>query len=195
MAHDIAGIILAAGRSTRMGRPKLALPIGAESFLDHAARALAAARCVPVIAVVNEEAAATTTVAPDVQIVVNREPRSEQIDSLRLALERLDGRVAAVLVLPVDLPLLAPESATAVADSFRERPAPIIAPFYGGVAGHPVLLARELFDELLLEHWAEGVRSVIMKHAAAVREVAVSDPGILIDIDTPVEYQYHVGGR
>jgi molybdenum cofactor cytidylyltransferase len=195
MADRIAGIVLAAGRSTRMGRPKHALDVRGESFLEHALRTLAAADCDPLIAVVNRDARVVLPADLAAELIVNADAESEQIDSLRCALAHLSYDVAAVLVLPVDLPLVHVETARAVVDSFRAEHALIVAPVHGGLAGHPLLLARELFDELMHEPWEQGVRTVLVKHAAAVREVPVDDAGVLIDIDTPDDYSVHVEGR
>jgi CTP:molybdopterin cytidylyltransferase MocA len=93
-----------------------------------------------------------------------------------------------VLVLPVDLPLIAEETAAAIVRSFRENPGPLILPFHNGVAGHPILIGRELFSEILTRPFDEGLRSLIMESAHTLREVKVVDPGILIDIDTPDDY-------
>ncbi|MGH7464265.1 MAG: nucleotidyltransferase family protein, partial [Longimicrobiales bacterium] len=71
---------------------------------------------------------------------------------------------------------------------FRESPGPLILPFHNGVAGHPVLIGRELFGEILTRTFEEGLRSLIMESARTLREVRVVDPGILIDIDTPDDY-------
>jgi molybdenum cofactor cytidylyltransferase len=187
----IDGIILAAGQSRRMGQPKAALtvPDGA-SFLDRAVRTLRAAGCRRVLVVVN--AAAEPARGGELEVVVNAFPESEQIDSLRLALERLDDSTAAVMVLPVDLPLISPDTAAAVAASFRERAAAVVVPCHEGVAGHPILLARAVFAEILQRDWDEGMRSLLLVHEHETRTVAVTDPGILIDIDTPDDYVRHV---
>jgi CTP:molybdopterin cytidylyltransferase MocA len=196
----IDGIILAAGQSRRMGRPKPALTTSAgESFLERAARTLRGAECRRVLVVVAASAEAGSTAAeaatatPELEIVVNPDAASEQIDSLRLALQHLDESTDAVLVLPVDLPLLSRESAAAVVASFRARAAPVVVPAHGGMTGHPILLARTLFDEIVHGTWQAGVRSILLAHEHDVRTVNVDDPGILIDIDTPADYARHVG--
>ena len=194
MAHDVDGIILAAGQSSRMGRPKPALTVGGESFLARAARALHAAGCRRVLAVVGGDGAQLAD-GLDVEIVVNPVADSEQIDSLRCALHELDGKTGGVLVLPVDVPLVAMTTCAAVVAAFRERPAPIVVPFYRGVAGHPILIGHDLFGDVQHGDWPEGVRTIILAHAHDMLEVDVSDPGILIDIDTPADYLLHVDQR
>src|SRR5688572_26695396 len=168
----VDGVILAAGQSRRMGAPKAALPTAAgESFLERAAQTLSRAGCRRVLVVVN--AAHVSTSAPTergtelraVDFVVNDDDASEQIDSLRLALQQLDESTDAVLVLPVDLPLIAEQTAAAVVSAFREHGGPIVVPAYDGVAGHPLLLGRELFAEIVHGEWEEGMRSFLLTHA------------------------------
>jgi molybdenum cofactor cytidylyltransferase len=198
-AVTIDGIILAAGQSRRMGQPKAELETtDGESFLERAARTLRTAGCRRVIALVNAafeaSGAAAHRVARELQLemVVNADPGSEQIDSLRLGLQRLDDTTDAVLVLPVDVPLLAHETAAAVVASFRECAAAVVVPACGGAPGHPILLARTLFDEIVRGTWQDGVRSLLLAHEHDVRMIDVDDPGILIDIDTPADYARHV---
>lgn len=186
----VDGVILAAGLSSRMERPKPLLAVGAMTFLERAAVTLRAAGCRRTYAVVNENADGTGDAARDLglDVVTNENPESEPIDSLRLVLELLPADTAAVLVLPVDLPLIAESTAAAMVRSFRENPGPLILPFHNGVAGHPVLVGRELFSDILTRPLEEGLRSLIMESARTLREVRVVDPGILIDIDTPDDY-------
>ena len=187
----IDGVILAAGLSSRMSRPKALLEVGTLSFLERASKTLRHAGCHRIVVVVNQAAdwAAAHADRLGLEVVVNAQAESEQVDSLRLALERMSGDTAAVLVMPVDLPLILPDTALAVADAFRETGGLLIVPFHNSVAGHPVLLGRPLFSEILTTPLEEGLRSLIMLHARDLREVKVADPGILLDIDTPDDYR------
>lgn len=189
----IDGVILAAGLSRRMARPKPLLEVGGMTFLERAARLLHAAGCRHRYVVANADADWVNHAAGlGLQMIINPHPESEQVDSLRLLLERLPSDTGAVLVLPVDVPLIMEETAAAVAASYRREPAPLIVPFHNTVAGHPILLGRELFQEILTRPLEEGVRSLIMSHARELREVKVTDPGILIDIDTPDDYWRYI---
>jgi molybdenum cofactor cytidylyltransferase len=194
MSVIVDGVVLAAGRSSRMEQPKPLLEVGSDTFLQRAVQTLRAANCRRIYVVVNAGADWSSGLAPesDVEVVINHHPDSEQVDSLRLALGRLPDSTRGILILPVDLPLVSPESARAVADAFVQDPGPLFLPFHNTVAGHPVLLGRELFDEVLNSTLKEGVRSLIMKHSRDLREVSVVDPGILIDIDTPDDYWRYI---
>jgi CTP:molybdopterin cytidylyltransferase MocA len=186
----VDGVILAAGLSSRMERPKPQLKVGSMSFLERAATTLRTAGCRSTYVVTNAIDEGTTDAARalDLEVVINEYPESEPIDSLRLVLERLPADTDAVVVLPVDLPLVAEETVRAVVRSFRENPGRLILPFHNGVAGHPVLIGREVFQEVLTRPLEEGLRTLIMESARTLREVKVVDPGILIDIDTPDDY-------
>jgi molybdenum cofactor cytidylyltransferase len=194
MQPTIIGIILAAGASDRMGRPKALLEVGGETFMQRIAGMLHAAGCHRVLVVVNADAdwASQAAASLDVEVVANPVAQSEQVDSLRLALLRAGDDVAAALVLPVDLPLMSPDTVRAVVDAYRARPAPLVLPFHNGVAGHPVLLDRALFAEILDGRLEEGIRSLIMDRAKDILEVKVYDPGILVDIDTPDDYWRYI---
>jgi molybdenum cofactor cytidylyltransferase len=194
MHAPVDGIVLAGGRSTRMARPKPLLEVGSSTFLQRTMQVLREGGCRDVVVVVPAGAEWVGTL-PDARVVANPQPDSEQIDSLRIGLQALPADSAAVLVLPVDLPLVSPNTAAALIADFRAQPAPLLLPFHGGTAGHPVLLARALYDEVLEREWEEGVRSLIMAHTSRLREVRVIDPGVLIDIDTPDDYWHYIERR
>jgi molybdenum cofactor cytidylyltransferase len=192
-AIPVDGIILAAGLSSRMARPKPLLEVGTVTFLERAADILRSGGCRNIIVVANSAATwLERAQALDLDVVINEDPDSEQVDSLRLALRAVPADTAAVLVLPVDLPLVTALRGGAVVDSFRSDPTALIVPFHNTVAGHPILIGRALFDELLTTQLEEGVRTLIMAHARDMREVRVIDPGVLIDIDTPDDYWRYI---
>ena len=189
-APAVDGVILAAGFSSRMERPKPLLNVGGVTFLERAVMTLRRAGCRATHVVVNAREDGTGELARRLgaDVIVNDQPESEPIDSLRLVIEQLADDTEAVVVLPVDLPLIAEDTVTAIVRSFRENPGPLILPFHNGVAGHPVLIGRDLFGDIMTRPFDEGLRSLIMESARTLREVKVVDPGILIDIDTPDDY-------
>jgi molybdenum cofactor cytidylyltransferase len=197
MEKAVDGVILAAGLSSRMRQPKPLLQVGTDTFASRAVDTLRAAGCRRILLVTNADAdwADALARADDVQRVTNEQPESEQIDSLRLAVRALPDDSAAILVLPVDLPLVTAETARTVVQAWRREPALLYLPFHNTVAGHPVLVARGLYPELLTAVLEEGLRSFIMDHARDLREVRVPDAGILIDIDTPDDYWRYIEAK
>ena len=116
--------------------------------------------------------------------VTNPNPRGEQIASLRLGLARLTSvPVGGVLVWPVDHPYVEAASVRAILEAARTTGAPIVLPVVGGKRGHPVYFSRDTWRELVTVKDG-GARSVVHAYAAAVREVPVTDAGVLRDIDT-----------
>jgi molybdenum cofactor cytidylyltransferase len=197
MEKAVDGVILAAGLSSRMRQPKPLLQVGSGTFASRAVDTLRSAGCRSILLVTNADAewADALARADGVQRIVNGQPESEQIESLRLAVRALPADSAALLVLPVDVPLVTPETVRAVVDAWRSEPALLYLPFHNTVAGHPVLIDRHLYPELLTAELDEGLRSFIMDNARHLREVRVPDAGILIDIDTPDDYWRYVEAK
>jgi CTP:molybdopterin cytidylyltransferase MocA len=188
---SIAGIVLAAGRSARMGAPKPLLDLEGETFLSRGVRVLREGGCDPVLVVVppGEAMGPMGAIArtSGAQVIENPDPAAEQIDSLRLGLEAV-GDAEAAVVLPVDVLLKDPEVVRALCAAWREQRAPVARPVHGGRPGHPVLFARETWDELMAPDLEDGARDVVHRHLSEILEVEVGDPGVLVDIDTPEEY-------
>lgn len=191
----IAGIVLAAGQSRRMGRPKALLPLHGTTLLERAVRALAGGGCAPTIVVTGP---ATNPVAGRIaaaaralgaRVAENPVAESEQVDSLRVGLAALPAEVTAVVVLPVDVPGVDAAAVHAVVGAFLRRGAPVVRAVHTGRHGHPVLFARPLFAELMTGSLPEGARSVIHAHAADVEEVETGHAGVLLDVDTPEQFR------
>lgn len=190
----VDGIVLAAGASSRMGSPKPLLQVEGTTFLERAVLLLREAGCRYVVAVVNAAEGAPARLA-DVSgaiVVVNETAGSEQIDSLRLALVNLADDCDGAIILPVDFPRIIPDTVRQLIAAFQEGDAPIINPSYNGVVGHPMLIARALFPELLHPDLPEGARSVWESHSFEARVIEVKDPGVTIDIDTRADYDQHM---
>lgn len=195
----VAGVVLAAGRSSRMGRDKALLPVGDDTFLGSAIRTLRAGGCDPVVAVLppgkGEGRMAAEVDAAGGRWVENPDPEAEQVDSLRLGLEALGEGPGAAIVLPVDFPLAGPEIVRTLIETYRTRPAPIVRPIHHDRPGHPVLFARRLWAELSAPDLERGARDVVHRHHAEIVDVPVDDRGVVVDVDTPEDFAREVAGR
>lgn len=187
----IAGIVLAAGRSTRIGRPKALLEIEGETFLARAVSALRQAGCDPVVAIVPQgEGVRMGEIVENAggRAVENPDPGAEQIDSLRIGLEEVGEGAEAAIVLPVDVPLAGADIVRALCEAWQARRAPIVRPVHEGRPGHPVLFARAVWPELQTHDLEHGARDVVHRHQAQIVEIQVDDAGVTVDVDTPEEY-------
>ncbi|MBI3490364.1 MAG: nucleotidyltransferase family protein [Acidobacteria bacterium] len=195
IAYVIPVIVLAAGRSSRMGRAKASLPLdGDETFLTRIVRTFLDAGVDDVVVVVGHEAdeivgtfAASGLPA---RFVVNRDYDGGQLTSLVAGLGVVDRPgVMAVLVTLVDVPLVAVETVRAVVDCYRRTHAPIVRPTWGARHGHPLLIDRSLFAELRAADPSTGAKPIVRAHASPAGDIAIEDEGAFLDIDTEDDYR------
>jgi molybdenum cofactor cytidylyltransferase len=191
----VVGIILAAGRSSRMGRSKALLtsPDG-RTFVHRLACAFCDGGLQEAIIVGRPEDAAlqaeVATIAAPVRFAANADADAGQLSSLLAGLRAADGPgVSAVLVCPVDAPLIRGETVAALVAVFSSTGAPIVRAVHGGRHGHPVVFSRAMFDELRRADMAVGAKAVLRAHEHAIVNVDVDDPGAVSDVDTPADYR------
>lgn len=191
----IAGVVLAAGLSRRMGgAAKPLLPLEGASFLERVVEALRGGGCSEVVVVTGEdERVRAEAERLGVRAVRNAGAGTEQIDSLRVGLRALAQEVEAAVVTPADFPRVRASAVGALIEAFRARGAPVVLPSHGGEHGHPTLFSRAVFEELLAGPLPEGARSVVHAHAGDLEEVPVPDDGVLHDVDTPEDYRRLTG--
>jgi CTP:molybdopterin cytidylyltransferase MocA len=177
-----AAIILAAGESRRMGMPKALLDAGGVSFLVRLARVFVQADCSVWIVT-----GATPLTGPSgVAAVENASWRDGQWSSARVGLRAaLAAGADRLLVHPVDVPLISPDTARALLSALTHSPAVVAA--YRGAGGHPLGLtaasAQALLDAPDLPHLEAGLQRV------DARLLDVDDPAVLQEVDTPEEYR------
>jgi molybdenum cofactor cytidylyltransferase len=192
----IAAVVLAAGASSRMGRPKAALPLGdrGETVLSRGVASLLAAG-VPRVAVVagaHVDAVQRALLVRDQAVRIVEHPgwREGQLSSLLCGLEVVDGPdLEALLVTLVDVPLVSPDTTRRLIRAWRDTGAPIVRPARGEEHGHPVLIDRRLFAELRAADPRHGAKPVVHAHASELLNVPVTDEGAFLDIDTPADYE------
>jgi molybdenum cofactor cytidylyltransferase len=190
----IPAIVLAAGKSTRMGRPKAKLPLqDGDTFLTRIVRTFSEAGVDEVVIVVGAGAAAIVSdfsaSGLHARFVENPDFEKGQLSSLQTGLRAVDRPdVTATLVTLVDVPLVAASTVRAVLERYRATGAPIVRPSREGRHGHPVLIARSLFDALRIADPAVGAKQVVRENASEAGDVEVHDEGAFADFDTPEEY-------
>lgn len=190
----IPAVVLAAGKSTRMGRAKALLPLGGDTFAGRIVRTLRAAGVDDVVVVLGFEAesiaAALERAEVPARVVVNPRYESGQLSSLLAGLRAVDRPgVTAMLLTLVDVPLVSAATVRAVLERHRASSAPLVRPVQGSRHGHPVLFDRRLFAALRGADPAAGAKPIVRAHASADGDVEVSDEGAFLDIDTPAEYE------
>jgi molybdenum cofactor cytidylyltransferase len=198
----IAPILLAAGESRRMGRPKALLPDGSgRLFVTRLLHTLASAGLAGVTVVTGrlhgDIVGAVSRDAPiglTIAFARNPEPDRGQLSSLLAGLD-VGARpgVRAALVTLVDVPFVAVETVRAVVHAYETTRARIVRPARGRQHGHPVVFDASLFRELREANPAEGAKSVVRAHSAEIVHVDTDDEGAFVDIDTREEYQQRIG--
>lgn len=191
---SLAGVVLAAGRSERMGNPKALLDFRGRPFVVAVLEALEALDFKHRVVVLGPDAPRVRPVlAPHAALVVeNHDPDSGPIGSLRAALVALEPvRPTALLAWPVDIPHVRIGTIERLQEAHERTGGPAVVPTFGGRRGHPVIWDASVFQELATSPAAtrEGARAVLRRLGEHVVAVAVDDPAVLDDIDTPQDYE------
>jgi molybdenum cofactor cytidylyltransferase len=192
----IVAVVLSAGESSRMGRPKALLPIDGQTFIERIVAALKQTKVGKIIVILGHNARELQSKISHlpVEILINTDYKLGQLSSLQLAVRNLqpDLDCDGMLVHLVDHPYLAPALVEEMIRRFYETKKRIIVPKFHGKRGHPVIFSNALFGELLSAPMAEGAKAVVNAHRAETLEIDTQEEGIAVDIDTPELYQQHV---
>jgi molybdenum cofactor cytidylyltransferase len=184
-------LLLAAGRSRRMGAPKLLLPWKGGTVLRTVATAFLDAGVDRVIVVTPPDAAdlreALTGLA--VHWAVNPRPDGEMLASVRCGLAAAPDWVRTFLVSPADLPLLHAPLIRALLEAHEKRGARLTVPVWQGRRGHPLIFDASLREEVMTSHDGVGLRGLLQTHATEVFEWPAPDPSPCEDLDTREDYE------
>ncbi len=190
----IPALVLAAGRSSRMGRAKASLPLdGGDTFLTRIVRTFLQAEVDDVVVVLGHDADAIAstffTANLPARVALNPDYDRGQLSSLVTGLNLVDRPgVVAVLVTLVDVPLVSSATVRAVVDHYRRTRTPIVRPTSGTRHGHPLIIDRSLFAELRAADPESGAKPLVRAHASSTGDLAIADEGAFRDIDTAEEY-------
>lgn len=188
----IAGLILAAGESSRMGTDKALLLYRGRTFLEHILATLHNAGIEQLTVVLGHHADEIQLAAKltGTEVVVNQDYRRGQTSSLQAGLRALDRpAIQAVVLCLVDHPAVSTEVIRKLVAAFEQSAAPVVIPTYQGQRGHPALISRALFAELMALSLSEGANTVVRKYRDSTHFVEVDDPGVLIDVDDPESFR------
>ena len=187
----IPAIVLAAGASSRMGRPKALLDSGGRTFVRRILDTLREAGLSDAAVVIRPDAddvAREVVAAGFGRAITNTDPTRGQLSSLIAGLDAVDEpRVIAALVTLVDVPLVSAATVSTLTACVPHSVAPIVRANYGSRHGHPVIFKRELFDALRRADPAQGAKAVLRAHP--IDDVDTGDPGVVEDVDTPEDYR------
>lgn len=192
----IAAIVLAAGQSRRMGRPKMILPWGNTTVIEQIVMTLARSGLDEILVVTGgardqvESALERLSPITPVRFIYNPDYSDvEMISSLRVGLSALTDACDAALITLGDQPQIQVEVVRQILAIYRAKPMPIIVPSYQMRRGHPWLVARPVWERLLDLNLPLTLRDFLNSHADLIEYVNVETPSILQDLDTPADYQ------
>ncbi len=184
----LAAIILSAGASSRMGRPKALLPYREGTFLEHLIQVTRHPRVEFTRVVLGAGAQEISEIAKldRSMVVLNSGWEQGQLSSISEGIRSLEGLdTDGIILCPVDHPLV---SAVLVGDligQFYSEGKAIVLPTYKGRRGHPVIFSSALYGELLAAPMDKGARAVVWAHAADVLEVPTDEEGVVLNINDP----------
>lgn len=191
-ASSLGAVILAAGRSQRMGQPKLTLPWGTTTVIGQVVSVLTKAGLPKIVAVTGgaHREVQQALAGREVRLVYNRRFRQDVMAySLQLGLRSLSEDCQAALVVLGDQPQIQEAVVQSVIQAYSEQRAVLVAPSYQNRRGHPWLVSRELWPEILALQPPQTLRDFFRKHTSHIRYVVVHTDSILRDLDTPEDYQ------
>jgi molybdenum cofactor cytidylyltransferase len=184
----LAAVILSAGASSRMGRPKALLPYREGTFLEHLIDVTRDPRIGVTRVVLGAGAEVIRAIAKlDSSIVVlNPAWEQGQLSSICAGLRSLDGvDIDGIVLCPVDHPLVSALLVNELVERFYSGKKSIVLPTYKGRRGHPVIFSKALFSELLAAPADMGARAVVWAYAADVLEVPTDEEGVILNLNDP----------
>jgi molybdenum cofactor cytidylyltransferase len=191
---NISAIILAAGMSKRMGRPKQLLSLGGKPLFRYSVDAAVSAGLKPIVLVGGkhkEELHKNVADLTEVEVIENRDYESGMASSLKIGIRALTGRTDAAVVFLGDQPFVPSVVTKKILDSYelqRKEGVRILRAEYNGTAGHPILFDADLFKEFENIQGDEGGKSIINNHHTELLIIQFGNSDWGLDIDTPKDF-------
>ncbi|KPK88844.1 MAG: hypothetical protein AMJ88_18365 [Anaerolineae bacterium SM23_ 63] len=190
----IAAVILAAGRSIRMGRSKLELPWeNGQSIISHVVEVFLEGGASHVLVVTGgtREAIHASLIGMEVDFAYNPDyATGGMLSSLKVGLRALETRrIEGALVSPADLPMLLPTTVQRLIQVWEDESPSIVAPSYEERRGHPVLISRKEWKAIQKLRDDQTLRDFLRQREGEISYLVVDDPGVLYDLDTPEDYR------
>ncbi|PKN05759.1 MAG: nucleotidyltransferase family protein [Deltaproteobacteria bacterium HGW-Deltaproteobacteria-9] len=190
-SKDIAALILCAGRSARMGDFKPLLPLGRDNFIERVISLYRSVGIENIVVVCGHEA---QRVIPEltrlgVKWVLNEHYDKGMFSSIQTGVNHLHGQDRAFFLHPADIPFVRPDTLQSLIAAFSTGEMDICRPCYQGKHGHPPLISLSLAAVIREFAEAGGMRTLLARYAEKSRDVQCNDSGILLDIDTPEDYE------
>lgn len=186
-------LILSAGLSSRMKAFKPLLPLRESTVIENVICNVKAAGLNKIIVVVGYRADMLKPVLNKMAVdwIVNPAYRDEMYSSIRAGVDRIEQTAKAFFLLPCDMPFVHPQTFKILNKAFNPAKMDILKPRYHGKSGHPVLISAQKIPAIQSFSETGGLRALILKQAWKVADIDCNDPGMLIDLDNPRDYQVH----
>jgi molybdenum cofactor cytidylyltransferase len=184
----LAAVILSAGASSRMGRPKALLPYRERTFLEHLIQVTRHSRIGVTRVVLGAGADEIRTIAKldPSMVVLNSNWQQGQLSSICEGIRSLEGiETEGIILCPVDHPLVSARLVGELIGQFYVNGKSIVLPTYNGRRGHPVIFSNALYNELLAAPSDTGARAVVWAHSTEVLEVPTEEEGVVLNINDP----------
>jgi molybdenum cofactor cytidylyltransferase len=191
----VTGIVLAAGSSSRLGRPKQLLDLGGRPLLQHAVDAMEGSGLVDIVLVLGhraEEVASAVQTGPDTRTVVNPDYLQGQATSLRVGLDAADEKSQAAVVILGDQPAVGALHVRTVVETYLSTGAKVVQAAFSGKPNHPTLFERSVWPELKAIEGDQGAREVLRTHPEWVVRVEFGGE-VPSDLDTWEDYERLTG--
>jgi len=191
----ISALVLASGRSRRMGVQKLLLPVGAQPLIARVVDEVLRSPVDEAVVVIGHDGERITEALAGrrVRFITNPDTEGEMLSSVRCGLRAMPEACDAVLLVLGDQPGLKAEVIAGLVRAFRKTDRGIVVPTHSGRRGHPLLFSMHYRNEILSRYDDVGVRGLLQSHPEDVLEVEVAAPGVLEDMDVPEDYRRTVG--